>query len=422
MRRQLATTAALMLLAAPAWAADEKPLTEAEVEKRDGAVWKALDTLKPQVAFDKTPLRDAVAQVSKLWGVRIEADWAALEKETAIRADRAITLRLRDLTLEELLLEMLEQGTGPVEALERVSFKIWSGGLRLLPMTEVHRVHAEARRYDLAPFLTKVKSPDERRRLAQHALRFAMSVDPGVFGEGSPYSASLDGESIVVRVNDVHHARVRALFQALRDPKQLPPEGTGSRLRHEKNVRARAALKQRLNGLQIRNLPLEAAVKAVADKAGMKSFVNVTALRDAGVDVKAPLTVVLKQPTGRAALQAILDAVPKASADELNLRPAFIIDAGFVIVSTAELLSLRTATVVYDVSDLAKTEADSAELEKKVRALDPTGFAKDLLDVGDQPGAVATWPGRLYVRQTRIVHDKIETLFEELRAAQAQKK
>jgi type II secretory pathway component GspD/PulD (secretin) len=247
------------------------------------------------------------------------------------------------------------------------------------------------------------------------------------------------------------------------------PQATRDRERLDRNARRLLnTIKPQLN---LPGIPLNQAVDFIRELWGANIFVNFQALADAGVDTEQLITLNLKDVSLRTALDTIFEIA--GGKLEPNLRPSFIVDGGIIIVSTAELLATRTATVVYDISDLVLVErvpSDpqrvqltqfaqgsgvftggaqggggggaggglfggaggqqdfTAEQEEAVRArlveditnlvktVDPATFAADPMNPGDAPGAVREFLGSLVVRQTRANHDKIRKLLADLRS------
>jgi type II secretory pathway component GspD/PulD (secretin) len=106
--------------------------------------------------------------------------------------------------------------------------------------------------------------------------------------------------------------------------------------------------------LVLPGIPLNQAIDFIRETWGANIFVNWQAIQDAGVDPEQLVNLNLKDVSLRTAIETVFDLA--AGKLEPTARPTFIVDAGIIHISTRELLNQRTATIVYDITDLVLVE------------------------------------------------------------------
>jgi hypothetical protein len=136
------------------------------------------------------------------------------------------------------------------------------------------------------------------------------------------------------------------------------------------------------------------------------------ALSDAGIALDVPITRNLKGISLRSALRLLLH----------DLDLTYVVDDGFLLITTSEVADNRLSTVVYPVEDLV-TSLDKAGrprvgydglIDVMTSTLKPPSW-----DQVGGPGSIAPMPNRgaLVISQTRQVHEEVAGLLDLIRQA-----
>ena len=132
---------------------------------------------------------------------------------------------------------------------------------------------------------------------------------------------------------DISHSRDRTVSEEkLNDPK---------------NAAVRAKLDLVLPEINFDAVPFSDAVDHLRDISGANLFINWRALKNAGVDKTAPVTVRIHNIRFAKALAVVLDSLSGGT-----VPLGYTVDDGVITVSTGEDLDRNTITRVYDVRDL----------------------------------------------------------------------
>jgi hypothetical protein len=169
-------------------------------------------------------------------------------------------------------------------------------------------------------------------------------------------------------------------------------------------------------------LPVSEVINFMRDTTGMNIVVNEKALEGAGVDLKTPISLKLRDVRVEDVFKHIARQAGGATA-----RLGFSVDGDAMTFSTEEDLARSTMTKAYNVRDLiqaATTQPAEGAHERALDSLkqviqnniDPDGWR----DAGGTVGAISTF-GDMFVIQTTVQnHILIDSLLQDLRETNAQ--
>ncbi len=168
--------------------------------------------------------------------------------------------------------------------------------------------------------------------------------------------------------------------------------------------RIQAALSERTQ-VAFTDTPLTDAISFLRDVHQINIIIDVAALQDEGVDPSSPINMELSGITFRSTLRLMLQP----------LQLTFIVQDEVMKITTEAKANEVLATRVYPVADLAN---DADELESVVEAI-RIGVAAEGWD-GDHPAGITgvAKSRSLVIRQTQAVHEEVEALLKNLRAAE----
>jgi hypothetical protein len=216
-----------------------------------------------------------------------------------------------------------------------------------------------------------------------------------VGGEGVVSSL---GDVLFVRQNQRIHFEVNALLAALR--RHARQTFVYDPIQH---LALREKLKQNVS-VNFVDVPLEAAVKELAEIAKVDVRLDLQAVRAAGVREREPITLKLADRKLETVLQAIM----------LNLKLTWILRDGILWITSPEQDSEANKIAVYDVRDLCR---DGAESDALIEALTSQAEPDSWDSVGG-PGTIeAANPGTLVITHQERVQMRILELLETYRTA-----
>jgi hypothetical protein len=128
-----------------------RPEVPAQFTAAQTRTFKMLQKRLPDLTFDRTPLREALARLSDLAGVRMSVDADALSA-AGLSVDAPVSARLRDVRLQKAL-ELLAAQVGLVRRCRD------DGSVDLLTPAQ-NDAEAGWREYDLRPYVTPLGAPD----------------------------------------------------------------------------------------------------------------------------------------------------------------------------------------------------------------------------------------------------------------------
>ncbi|MDP1798694.1 MAG: hypothetical protein Q8K78_14465 [Planctomycetaceae bacterium] len=152
--------------------------------------------------------------------------------------------------------------------------------------------------------------------------------------------------------------------------------------------------------------PLTDALSFLRDVHQINIIIDNAALQDEGVDPSSPINLELSGITFRSTLRLMLKP----------LQLAFIVEDEVLKITNEAKAKEALATRVYPVPDLA---SDADEIESVVEAI-RIGVAASTWDAeGNHVGITGVAKSRsLVIRQTQAVHEEVEALLKNLRAAE----
>lgn len=167
--------------------------------------------------------------------------------------------------------------------------------------------------------------------------------------------------------------------------------------------RIHAALKVRSDAA-FSDVPLTEVVKFLEDYQGIQIILDTAALQYIGVDPSSPINLQLTGVAFRSELNLILRP----------LQLTYLVEDEVLKITTLEKANEALTTRVYPVRDLAD---DAEELDSMIEAIqagcDQTGWSSS-----SNKSITAVKKSRsLVIRQTQKVHEEIEALLRDLRAA-----
>lgn len=167
-------------------------------------------------------------------------------------------------------------------------------------------------------------------------------------------------------------------------------------------ARVRAALGESTD-LDLADTPLADALAFLSDRHNITIKLDGKALDEAGIGTDAPITARLKEISLKSALNLMLEP--------LRLTP--VVHEGVLLVTTGDRAEEMHKVRVYSVGDLLGADPDAL-----VRAVTASIARDRWAEVGGQ-GSILVFDELLIVGQTDSVHEQIERLIGELRAAKA---
>jgi type II secretory pathway component GspD/PulD (secretin) len=206
------------------------------------------------------------------------------------------------------------------------------------------------------------------------------------------------GDVLFVRQNQGIHFEVNALLAALRS--HARQTFVFDPIQH---LTLREKLKQNVS-VNFVDVPLESAIKELAEIAKVDVRLDLQAVRAAGVREREPVTLKLADRKLETVLQAIM----------LNLKLTWILRDGILWITSHEQDSEAKKIAVYDVRDLCR---DGAESDALIAAVTSQAEPDSWDSVGG-PGTIeAANPGTLVISHQERVHMRILELLETYRTA-----
>lgn len=332
--------------------------------------------------FSDSSLREVVEWLQEKHGLVVLLDKSGLGEINVSAADR-ISDHLADAPVY-LLLNRL-----------RLNGMAWYFEDDILHITskESAESHAITLTYNVGDLLDAGYKLDELEELITRTI----SSDSWESVGGQGVVSSL-GDVLFVRQNQGIHFEVNALLAALRS--HARQTFVFDPIQH---LALREKLKQNVS-VNFVDVPLEAAVKQLAEIAQIDVRLDMQAVRDAGVREREPITLKLADRKLETVLQAIM----------LNLKLTWILRDGILWITSPEQDSEAMKIAVYDVRDLCR---DGAESDALIEAVTSQAEPDSWDSVGG-PGTIeAANPGTLVINHQERVHMRILELLETYRTA-----
>lgn len=206
------------------------------------------------------------------------------------------------------------------------------------------------------------------------------------------------GDVIFVRQTERVQRELKALLQAIKTPARRTLT-----LDTPQHAGIRRLMVQKFS-LTLDEVLLSDAVEELAKISGAKIQLNFADLKNAGTNVRSPVSAELQDQK----LGTILDFI----LSELNLT--WVIQDGVIQIISEETAESNTRTAVYDVRDLCRNESESEALKHALH----TQCGGLWIENGDEIGSISfARPGIMVVRHTDKLHDSILNLLENYRTA-----
>jgi beta-lactamase regulating signal transducer with metallopeptidase domain len=169
------------------------------------------------------------------------------------------------------------------------------------------------------------------------------------------------------------------------------------------NAAQRAILDKRLPELNFNAIPFRDVVEFLRDVTGANIFINWSDLESAGISKDAAVTMRVRNVTFAKGLDLILESV------STNPELTYTVEGGVIEISTAARAEKKVVVQTYDVSRLAKTDAEMDSVKKLiVGTVDPSSWQ----DNGGPTGSIVQFKSKLVICQTPTNHQKIVAILQ----------
>lgn len=342
---------------------------------------------KVTVAFEETPLNDAVPHIGKLCGVQTVFD-AYLLLDYGIPLDQPVSLKLTEaLPAAAALTRLLEP-----HGLE------WTVNNEMLTVT----VQGEGDVLDTRQYNVQT--------LLRAGYSAAVLVDvieqetsgPWIDIHGIGGTVLAIGQVLLIRQNEQVHRDVTNLLPVL-ERVATGSEKTGAILLIDPADREVYKVLSRKVSDDFRNTPLKDVADFLSDRLKVNFLIDEPRLQEEGIAVDDPVTVRFNDVTLVSALKLILQP----------LGLTYYIDDGAFMITTEIDADEKLFTAVFNVRDFVEAEYDVLSLVDAIQG-QTTG---PWIDVDGAGGTITDpIPGTLIVRQTWNVLQETAMLLDELRA------
>jgi hypothetical protein len=332
--------------------------------------------------FSDSSLREVIAWLQDEQQMVVLLDKNALA-EIGVTAAEPVSDRLMEAPLYLLLNRLRSLGLD------------WYYDDEILHITsrEVGETRATTRTYNVGSLLDEGFDLDR----LEDVIRDTIAPDSweNVGGEGVVSSL---GDVLFVRQNDDVHREVAALLKALGKP---------GRQTFLNDPTQHQRLREKLQGnvsVDFQDSPLEAAVQRLAEEASVDVRLDVSALRNARIREREPVTLKLADRSLETVLRAVV----------LDLDLTWVLRDGVLWITSAEAADEFLKTAVYDVRDLCR---DSGESEALIGAIKSQAEPSSWDDVGGDGSIEFAKPGILVIGHREQSHQKVLQLLETYRSA-----
>lgn len=206
------------------------------------------------------------------------------------------------------------------------------------------------------------------------------------------------GDVLFVRQSADVHREVKALLQSLEKPARRTFLNDP-----RQHLRLRDALEENIS-VDFEDTPLESAIQQLAELADIDIRLDVSALRNARIREREPVTLKLEDRSLETVLQAAV----------LDLDLTWIIRNGCLWVTSKDEAENYLKTAVYDVRDLCR---DADESDSLMLAITSQAEPASWDNVGGEGSIEYAKPGVLVIGHRERVHNKVLELLETYRSA-----
>lgn len=369
-------------------------------------VEKALEA-KASFQFVDTPLDDVVANLADTQGINIVIDELALGDE-GIATDHPVTLGIKNVSLRSALRLMFAPVeltfvvddeflviTTPAMAETRLSVRVYP----VQDLVGVRTTNGEATHYDTQQLIELIEQT------------IATDAWASVGGPGEARGAQ--GKLVVSQTQSAHR-EIETLLKSLRTLRdrfvEQPQQPVNVTSITESNYEVERQLARQLDRkieVDFAQTPLTDAATFLADRLDVPIVIDTVSLQDIGIEPDVAVSL-----SAKAKASSILRRMLR------SVDLAYTIRDEVVQITSVETCEQSLQTRIYPIYDLLENSADGSgvdELRAALMVVHPESWD----EVGG-PGAIALWtyPPALVVSQTTQVHQELETVIIELRAAQ----
>lgn len=172
----------------------------------NAAAQKLLDRRLPEMKFEGNGLADVIDFLRDVTGAKIFVNWPALEA-AGVKKDQAVSLSMKDVSVSQSLLMILERAAGTGIRLE---YAVEDGVITISTRQDFDS-QVVTRKYPVFDLIqSPAFAPAERALIA----RVRSTVDPGTWD--GPGKAEVVGFDLVVTATPENQQRVRKLLEELR--------------------------------------------------------------------------------------------------------------------------------------------------------------------------------------------------------------
>jgi beta-lactamase regulating signal transducer with metallopeptidase domain len=194
-----------------------------------------------------------------------------------------------------------------------------------------------------------------------------------------------------------------AAAPATQEARESKPDETTIDPDTEGNAKQRALLAQRLPELHFNANGFSDVIEFLRDVTGANIFVNWNDVQNAGISKDAPVTIRVRDVTLAKAIDLVLQSVGA------NTELTYSVEGGVIEIATAAHAEKKVIVQTYDVSRLAKTDAEVENVKKLIiDTVDPSSWK----DNGGPTGSIAQFKSKLVICQTPTNHQKIIAILQ----------
>lgn len=380
----------------------------------DESIRLALGRTIDEISCEDTPLEQVIKELRKRLGINIRVQWREL-KDLGVDKDAPVRLKLKGVPARRLLQLALRD----VGADADCRFELRDG---VVVVSTSYRMGSELslRTYsvrDLTGGAAQAAGPQadvSNRRLSSLIETIVDCIHPDCWVQnGGECTLDVADGILLLRGPARVQRDVQGLLAALRSaPKRGQATVEVEARPTPADERVRKALLRVIPEIRLKDAPLGAVVQWLREWLEENLYVEWKELAELGVRPNHPIQLDLKALTAERVLRAIIaDLGP-------DVRLAYEIEDGVLVISTVEQLTALLFTAVYDVSDLTKTRIGPQRLiQIFVDAIEPDTWVQN----GGE-GTIAFFDDRLVIRNNRSAHRRVEKLLADIRKLAAREK
>lgn len=353
--------------------------TETRSLLKDTELFPAFLSEQAEADFTDIPLHELCSFLQEKHGVPIMLHRSALQ-EDGVATDQQVSLRVSELTFEELLTHV----TGPLGLM-------WEVDDGLIRISTPSHAKMLTRHFNLHPLVERGHSVE--------SLQDVIGLATNDWEEENGFTAiALVGETAVVR-QPYHTQRLIARMLAAVEQ----PDQPVTLLSKCSNRERWLTILREPASCEFIDMPLEEAMGYLTEVHKIPILIDKQAMQEEGVAADQQLTLTIKdRPLGK-----ILDLLFQ------DFGLTYVLRDGVVLVTTQARASELMTWVVYNIKDLAPTE----ELQKQLAGAVQRMTSGQWVEADGAGGTLfaSDASGCLLIKQTDRAHAEIQALFHQLR-------